>query len=120
MENISDSDLASLANPTELDEGERLWLRYNYMLNYLGWDDMFRLSQTGVLLKRLQKFRYCSSFCNSCAFGKEHRRQWRHKGSRGSGIWSAVDVVPGACVSVDQLISAQQGLLAQVSDHLTR
>ena len=120
LENVSDLDLAFLANPRELEHDEKLWLRYHNQLNHLGRADMFRLSQSGVLPQCLQKFRYRAPFCAGCTFGKAHRRQWRHKGSRGTGICSLSHNIPGACVSVDQLVSAQPGLMAQVSGHLTR
>ena len=80
---------------------------------------MFHLSQSGVLPQCLQKIQYHAPFCAGCAFGKAHCRQWRHKGSRGPGIHSLSHNVPGACVSVDQLVSAQPGLMSQVSGHLT-
>ena len=119
LENISDLDLAFLANPKELEDDEKLWLRYHNLLNHLGRDDMFWLSKAEMLPKSLQKFCYRTRFCADCAFGKAHCWQWRFKGACGHGIRSTAHDVPGACVSVDQLVSAP-GLLAQVSGHLTR
>ena len=81
---------------------------------------MYRLASCGVIPKSLQKFRYRAPFCAACAFGKAHRRQWRYKGHNGGSIRTARDDHPGACVSVDQLVSSQSELLAQVSGHLTR
>ena len=75
LDNISEIDLALLANPKELEDDEKLWLRYHNLLNHLSRDDMFRLSKAGVLPKSLQKFRYRVPFCAGCAFGKAHRRQ---------------------------------------------
>ena len=63
FDNVSDLDLAFLANPRELEDDEKLWLRYHNQLNHLSRADMFRLSQSGVLLQRLQKFRYRAPFC---------------------------------------------------------
>lgn len=73
LENISDLDLAFLENPKDLEDDEKLWLRYHNLLNHLGRDDMFRLSKAGVLPRSLQKFRYRAPFCAGCAFGKAHR-----------------------------------------------
>ena len=120
LENISDSDLHFLANPVDLDVDEQLWLRVHNNLNHLPRDDMYRLAKCGVIPKSLQKFRYRAPFCAACAFGKAHRRQWRYKGNRAGAIRTPQDDHPGACVSVDQLVSSQPGLLAQLSGHLTR
>ena len=55
LEHISDADLAFLSNPRESDEDEQLWLRYHNLLNHLDRDDMFRICQTGVIPKRVQR-----------------------------------------------------------------
>ncbi|KAL7461231.1 hypothetical protein ACHAXS_001651, partial [Conticribra weissflogii] len=56
-------------------------------------------------------------------FGQAHRRPWRTKKST-SGALSSIrkpsDDTPGATVSIDQLLSAQPGLVPQISGHLTR
>ena len=54
----------------------------------------------------------------SCIFGMAHCKPWRSKGSKGS-IRKESDNAPGKCVSMDQLVSAQPGLILQMSGFLT-
>ena len=117
---LSDDDLSFLANPRALEPVEEEWLRWHHRLNHLSRTGMIQLVHAGLLPKKFLRFRHSSPFCASCAFGKAHRRQWRHKGARCHPIRSPRNNVPGAQVSVDQMISAQPGLLAQMSGHLTR
>jgi hypothetical protein len=48
--------------------------------------------------------------CPGCAYGKAHRRPWRHKGSRNSKPIKPA-TFPGQVVSVDQLISPTEGFV---------
>ena len=54
----------------------------------------------------------------SCVFGTSHRKPWRSKAVPGS-IRKDSKTEPGDCVSIDQLISAQPGLIPQMSGFLT-
>ncbi len=116
----SDEDLSFLANSRPLESIEKEWLQWHNRLNHLSRSGMIQLVHAGVLPKKFLRFRNSAPFCASCAFGKAHRRQWRFKSSPSHPIRSVTDNKPGAQVSVDQLISAQPGLLAQMSGHLTR
>lgn len=81
---------------------------------------MYRLLSAGILPKKFEKYKSKSPFCASCAFGKVHRRQWTHKGRHFNSIRSKGNNRPGAKVSVDQMVSAQAGLVPQMSGNLTR
>ena len=48
--------------------------------------------------------------CPGCAYGKAHRRPWRHKGIANlKSIRPAI--IPGQCVSIDQLVSPTPGFV---------
>ena len=119
LPNLNSDDLSFLTNPSPLSPDDEEWLRHHYMLNHLSRDAMYNLASAGVLPKKLLMYKTASPFCASCAFGKAHRRQWRHKGPRSSHIRHSDDNVPGACVSSDQLVSAQPGLIPQIGGRLT-
>ena len=51
-------------------------------------------------------------------YGKQKRRPWRVKGKPQKPIRKAKE--PGECVSVDQLISGTEGLIAQTTGKLTK
>ena len=50
-------------------------------------------------------------------FGMSHHRPWRSKGTSGT-ILKDSETDPGDCVSIDQLVSAQPGLIPQISGYL--
>ena len=54
----------------------------------------------------------------SCIFGTSHRKPWCTKGAHGL-ICKDSDNAPGKCVSMDQLVSAQPGLIPQMAGFLT-
>ena len=77
---------------------------------------MFRLVKLGVLPKKFHQLNNKAPTCVSCLFGTAHRKPWRFKKTkyghtstlRGDDISG-----PGDTVGVDQLISAQPGLVPQ-------
>ena len=48
--------------------------------------------------------------CPGCAYGKAHRRQWRHKGIQNRKMIK-VATQPGEVVSIDQFISPTPGFM---------
>jgi hypothetical protein len=54
----------------------------------------------------------------SCTVGTSHQKPWCTKGSHGS-ICKESNEAPGKCVSIDQMISAQPGLIPQMAGFLT-
>jgi hypothetical protein len=54
----------------------------------------------------------------SCLFGTCHSKPWHSKGLKGS-IRKETDDAPGKCVSMDQMLSAQPGLIPQMTAFLT-
>jgi hypothetical protein len=54
----------------------------------------------------------------SCIFGRAHCKPWHSKGSSKS-IQKDTDDAPGKCVSMDQLVSVQPGLVPQMLGFLT-
>ncbi len=54
----------------------------------------------------------------SCIFGTAHCKPWQYKGLCGA-IRKETDNAPGECVSMNQLVSAQLGLIPQMAGFLT-
>ena len=104
----------SLPQLTRLQER---FLRWHERLNHLPYSLMLRLAQKGVLPKEFTKLKQDLPPCASCLFGKQRRRP-RTTLSSGS-IRQEHHDHPGAAVSTDQIISAQPGLVPQVSGTLT-
>jgi hypothetical protein len=57
--------------------------------------------------------------CVPCLFGQAHKRPWQSKSKETHLIWKKSDDHPGARASMDHLISAQPGLIPQISGRLT-
>ena len=57
--------------------------------------------------------------CMAFQFGQGHRRPWRLKGKKIESICRPEQTIPGDGVSVDQIVSAQPGLIPQMSGFLT-
>ena len=80
---------------------------------------MLALSKLGILSRRFQHIKSDRPICASCLFGTAHCRPWRTKKKAGT-IRRDSDDNPGKGVSTDQRVSAQAGLIPQLSGHLTR
>ena len=57
--------------------------------------------------------------CVDCLFSQAHKPPWRSKSKKKHSIQKISDNYPGAKVSTDQLMSAQQALIPQMSRFLT-
>ena len=53
----------------------------------------------------------------SYVFGRSHRQPWRSKNTPGT-IRKEINTEPGDCVSIDQIVSAQPGLIPQIYGYL--
>ena len=92
------------------------FLRYHHKFNHASPKRIQLMAKHGVIPKRLAT---CAvPVCTACMYGKATRRQWRHKSSNNDSVTSAPNV-PGAVVSVDQMVSPTPGLVAQVTGTLT-
>lgn len=84
---------------------------------------MFRLSKLGILLKHFIRLIKRPPSCASCMFGMAHRKPWRStsiKDGKKSSLCSPTISKPGQCNAVDQIVSAQPGLMPQDKGQMTR
>ncbi len=65
------------------------------------------------LLLRLRQERF--PICVVCFFGTAHKRPWRSKSKEIHPIRNKSDNYPGAKASLDHLVSAQPGIIPQIS-----
>jgi hypothetical protein len=120
---LSEEDIRKLANPPRLSPLQQEFLHMHNRLFHLPYTIMFRLSQLGVLPKYYLNLKETPPPCASCMFGTAHRRPWRFKKAKDreeSTLKGAAITKPGQCVGVDQMNSAQPGLLPQEKGALTR
>ena len=77
------------------------------------------MAELGEIPKRLAQLRGRCPICVSCLFGTAHKRPWRTKSKESHPIRKESDMSPGARASTDQIVSAQPGLIPQISGKLT-
>ena len=70
------------------------------------------------LPKRLLECQNKTPLCVTCQFGAAHRRPWRTKGKKCGLIRILEQTIPGDGVLLDKIVSAQPGLIPQMSEFL--
>ena len=104
--------------PEVLTPIEENYMHWHNRLYHLPQKYMKRMSESGFLPAEFAKMKKIPK-CPGCEFGKGHKRPWRVKGSPGGSIKKEFETNPGDAVSTDQIVSAQEGLIPQVTGTLT-
>ena len=99
--------------PNVLTVTEEEYIHWHHRLMHLPHKYMVRLVEQGFLPKSFSKMDRVPK-CPGCAFGKAHKTSWRSKGNPGGSIRKESETSPGDAVSIDQIVSAQEGLVPQV------
>jgi hypothetical protein len=110
--------LQQISHPQVLDDDQQELMKQHYRMNHLPFPAMITLVEKGKLNRKFAKLRHKLPVCMSCMFGTVHCKPWRLKGEKGS-IRKPSDNAPGKCVSIDQMISTQPGLIPQMAGFLT-
>eukprot|EP00978_Attheya_sp_CCMP212_P006292 scaffold14257_cov69-Attheya_sp.AAC.1 len=117
---ISEQDAQRIAKPKTLTPLAQEFLSWHDRLNHMPMKQMMRLAERGQLPQKFLQLEARHPFCASCSFGQASKRNWRPKGDNNHGtVRREEDTNPGDCSSTDQLISAQAGLVPQLSGRLT-
>jgi len=92
-------------------------LKYHYKFGHIGFRRLKEMASQGIIPARLAQ---CSNpVCAACLYGKAHRRPRRVKNPKSVADPTRV-LRAGDCVSVDVMVSATPGLIAQMRGFLTR
>jgi hypothetical protein len=93
------------SHPTQLSRHQRLLMHWHQRLSHLNFGYLQALARKGLLPAALAT---CDPpFCKSCQYGKAHRRPVAST-TKAQPI-DADDLLPGDCVSVDQIESSEPG-----------
>ena len=117
---LDDHDIRNLIHPKPLSLLETEFLDTHNRLQHMPSSEMFNLSIHGHLPKRFLKLKNKPPPCLSCILGKLQRRKWRTKGANDKNIRKLHHNKPGKCTSIDQIVSAQPGLVPRMSGRHTR
>ncbi len=115
---LTRQQLEQISNPQTLDDDQREFMELHYKMNHLPLPALITLAEKGKINKKFVKLKDRLPICMLCIFGQAHRKPWQSKDSRES-ICKETDNAPGKCFSRDQLVSAQPGLVPQMSGFLT-
>ena len=94
-------------------------MSYHLKLHHLPFPKLIKLALRGKIPKRLATLKGRTPVCVACIFGTAHRKPWRTKSKKYNPIRRPEDDAPGKRISTDQLVSAQPGLIPQMSGFLT-
>jgi len=118
---LSTKEFEAIMNPKPLSPAAQKFLDWHHRLFHLPYSVMFRLAKAGFLPKHLLRVKDRPPPCASCLFGMQHRTNWRTRSTKHGKKLSLQkeDLThPGQCVGVDQMISAQPGLIPQEKGNL--
>jgi len=116
---ITQAEAQELARPKQLTPIQQTLLVWHHRLYHLQFKHIFRLAKLNFLPKSLLQCEKAPPKCIECLFGAAKRRPWRVKGEEPGRIQRESEVNPGDGVSADQIVSAQPGLVPQMSGFLT-
>jgi hypothetical protein len=116
---ITKEEAKNLAQPRILLPLQQELMDWHHCLYHLSFPKIFQLAEKGYLPKGLLKRKSSLPLCVACQFETAHRRPWRMRGKDSGSIRQPEHVLPGDGISVNQIVSAQLGLISQMSGFLT-
>jgi hypothetical protein len=116
---ITREEAEQLARPCILSLIQQELMDWHHCLYHLSFSKIFRLAEYGFLPKRLLDCKGHLPLCIACQFGTAHCWPWQVKGKAFGFILCPEHLQPGNGISMDQIVSAQPGLIPQMSGFLT-
>ncbi len=88
-------------------------------LHHMPFPKLITMAENGEIPKCLAALKGHCPICVACLFGQAHKRPWQSKSKQKHPICKPTDDAPGKKASHDQMVSAQPGLIPQMSGRLT-
>jgi hypothetical protein len=117
--NLNPLDLEHILKPVTLSPFQEEMLSYHYRLHHEPFPKLITLAEKGEIPKRLASLKGRCQICIPCLFGKAHKHPWHSKSKELHPIQRKSDNYPGARASMDHLVSAQPGVIPQITGKLT-
>jgi hypothetical protein len=117
--NIKPSNLEHILNPKMLSPLQEEMMSHHYCLHHLHFPKLIVMAENGEIPRCLATLKGRCPICLPCLFDRAHTHPWRSKSKQTHSIWKKSDNHPGARASIDHLVSAQPGLIPQISGRLT-
>jgi hypothetical protein len=117
--NIWPEDLQHILSPKSLSPLQEEMVSHHYRLHHTPFPKLIVLAEKGVIPKQLAVLKGPCPICVACLFDQAHKRPWRSKSKQTHPICKPTDDASGKRASADTLVSAQPGLIPQISETLT-
>ena len=108
-------DLEHILMPITLSPLQEEMLSYHHCLHHEPFPKMITLAENGEIPKPVASLKGRCPICISCFFCKAHKCPWRSKSKELHPIRKKSDNYPGARTSMDHIVSAQPGLIPQIT-----
>ncbi len=102
--------LQHISHPQILGDDQQEFMGLHDKMNHLPLLGMITLAEKVKLNRKFVKLNHRLTVCMSCIFGTAHCKSWCSKGPKGS-IKKQDANAPGKCISINQMISVQPGLI---------
>jgi hypothetical protein len=116
---ISKDEAKELAHLQILTPLQQELMDWNHRLYHILFPKIFALAKQRHLPQSLLDCKDALPLCVACQFGATHRHPWRTKGKASESICWSDHILPGDGVPTNQIVSAQPGLIPQMSGLLT-
>ena len=110
FQDLTAEEIQKLFSRNQHDELYTEFMAWHEKLGHLSKSNMFKMCENGELPSKFLALKDKTVICPSCVIGNMKRKPWRYKNGD-SKIRQDKENFSGACVSVDQLVSKQPGLL---------
>jgi hypothetical protein len=118
-ENIEPSPLEHILSPQSLSPLQEEMMSHHCHLHHTPFPKLITMAEKGEIPKHLASLKGCCPICVACLFGQAHKRLLQSKSKQKHPICKPTDNAPGKKASLDQMVSAQPGLIPQMSGCLT-
>lgn len=119
IEKLDAETLEALINPTQPTALLKEFMSWHIRCGHIPFYKMFQLCRKGFLPKKFLELEHKKLICPSCVLGKQRRRAWRSKAEAGS-LRSEATAEVGSRVSLDNVVSAQPGLVPRMDGRHTK
>ncbi len=117
--NIEPSQLEHILSPQSLSPLQEEMMSHHCRVHHTPFPKLITMAENGEIPKRLAALKGRCPICVACLFGQAHKRPWQSKSKQKHPICKPTDDAPGKKASLDQMVSAQPGLIPQMSGCLT-
>jgi hypothetical protein len=118
-ENIEPSQLEHILFPKILSPLQEKMMSHRCHLHHTQFPKLSTMAEQGEIPKQLAVLIACCSIYVACLFGQAHKCTWQSKSKQKHPICKPTNDAPGKKASLNQMVSAQPGLILQMSGHLT-